>query len=74
MMNILKYLHINTFEFDELWKILLEVVAPTTEVELVLTLLAVVVAVAVVPAGPVTWTTVEAGTANTFIMAYNHYE
>ena len=48
--------------------------APTAEVELVLTLLAVAVAVALVFAGPVTWTTVEAGTANTFIMAYNHYE
>ena len=48
--------------------------APTTEVELVLILLAVVVAVAVVFARPVTWTTVEAGTTNIFIIGYNHYE
>ena len=48
--------------------------ARATEVELVLTLLAVVVAVAVVPAGPVTITTVEAGITNIFIIGYNYYE
>ena len=35
-MNISKVLPIDTFEFDKLWKILLEDVAPTLEVELVL--------------------------------------
>ena len=42
MMNISKVLPIDTFEFDELWKILLEDLAPTLEVELVLILLDVV--------------------------------
>ena len=53
MINLLKFLPINTFELDELSKVLLEAVAPTAEVKLVLTLLADVVAT-VVPAGTAT--------------------
>ena len=43
----MKFLLINSFEFDQLWKILLEDVAPMAEVEVVLTLLAIVVVAAV---------------------------
>ena len=56
-MNISKFLPNNTFEFDQLWNISLENVAPIAEVELVLTLLDVVADV--VPAETITWTTVD---------------
>ena len=61
-MNIFKFLPINTFELDQLSKVLLEDVAPTKGVELLLILLDIVAAV--VLAGTVTWTALEARTTN----------